>query len=242
MKIDFSPNNTFQRSFAAIAIGGAAVGLAGGVGKMIGRGKANKQMEALIAQNPVYKENPMARQRLGLAQSLLNARMPGAAAAERNIYGTQANRLSQLQRGATDSSQLLAMGAQAQGQTNQAFGDLGIAEAQDYQRRYGNLAGAQEGVIREGDKVFQDETRRFQDLAQIRGAQNANRQANWGDVSGMGFGLMDFGMTGLSGGFGDFLSKDNATTDRGIPSNPWSGSQGRKIDYGLINSSYPKFG
>lgn len=226
-------------SFVAI---GAGVGIAGGIGKMIGRGKANKRMEALMAQNPVYKENPLARQRLGLAQSLLNARMPGAAAAEQNIYANQANRLSQVQRNATDSSQLLALGAQAQGQANQSFGDLGMAEAQDYQRRYGNLAGAQEGVIREGDKVFQDETRRFQDKVQIQGAQNANRQANWGDVSGMGFGLMDFGM---SGGFGKMFGAGgggSAGADRGISSNPWSGSQGRNIDYGLINSTYPKIG
>lgn len=193
-------------SFAAIAIGGAAVGVAGGVGKMIGRGKANKQMRALMAENPVYKENPLARQRMGLAQTLLNARMPGAAQAEQNIFSNQANQISNIGRGASSAAQFLALGAQAQGQTNQAIGDLGIAEAQDYQRRFGNLAGAQEGVIREGDKVFQDQTRRFQDKVQFQGAINANRQANWGDVSGMGFGLMDFGMSGMTGGFGKMLS------------------------------------
>jgi hypothetical protein len=182
---------------AAIGLG---VGLIGGIGKMFGRGKANRQMEALIAQNPTYKENPLARQRLGLAQQLMNARMPGAAQAERNIYSNQANQVSNIQRGATDSSQLLAMGANAFGQSNEAFIDLGQAEAQNRQQQYQNLAGAQQGVINEGDKAFEDQVRKFNDLASIRGAQNANRQNTWGDISNMGFGLANFGMSGGMGG------------------------------------------
>lgn len=181
---------------------GLGIGLIGGIGKMFGRGKANKQMEALIAQNPMYKENPLARQRLGLAQQLMNARMPGASQAERNIYSNQANQVSNIQRGATDSSQLLAMGANAFGQSNQAFNELGQAEAGNKQQQYQNVASAQQGVINEGDKVFNDQIRRFEDLSRIRGAQNANRQANWGDVSNMGFGLANFGM---AGGFGNMF-------------------------------------
>lgn len=192
----------------------AGVGLAGAVGKMIGRGKANKQMNALLAQDPQYKENPLAKQRMGLAQQLLNARMPGAAAVERNIYGNQASYLSNASKVATDSSQLLALGAKAQGQTNAAFEDLGIQEAQDYQRRYGNLSQAQEGVINEQDKVYQDKIRRFGNLAQIRGAQNANRQANWGDVSNFGFSAMNFGLQG-AGGIGQMIGGGSSPSTSG---------------------------
>jgi hypothetical protein len=181
---------------------GLAGGIIGGIGKLIGRGKANRQMEKLLAQNPAYKENPLARERLGLARQLLNARMPGAVQAERNIFSTQANQLSNINRGATDASQALALGAGVQGQTNDSIQDLGMSEAQDYQRRYQNLGSAQQGVIQEGDKVFQDKIRRFNDMASIRGAQNANRQNSWGDVSNMGFGLMNFG---LAGGFKNML-------------------------------------
>lgn len=182
---------------------GAGLGLVGGIGKMIGRGKANREMNKLLAQDPTYKENPLAKQRLGLAQQLLNARMPGAASAERNIYSNQANQLSNLQRNATDSSQLLALGSGAFGQANQAFNNLGEAEAQNYQQNVQNLNQAQQGVINEGDKVYQDQVRRWGDMAQIRGAQNANRQANWGDVGNLGFGLANFGMSGgMNGLFG----------------------------------------
>lgn len=181
---------------------GAAVGLIGAAGKMIGRGKANKEMNSLLAQDPKYVANPIARQRMGLAQTLLNARMPGSAALERNIYSNRANTISNLERNATDASQLLAGGAKVQGQTDDAFQDLQFNEAQDYQRRYGNLENAQEGVIREDDKVFNDGVRRFQNKVQIKGAINENRQNSWGDVSNLGFGLMNIGMSGGLSGMG----------------------------------------
>lgn len=195
---------------------GLGVGLIGGIGKMIGRGKANRQMKGLMAENPIYKENPLARQRMGLAQTLLNARAPGAAAAEQNIFSNQANQLSNIGRGASSAAQFLALGAQAQGQTNQSLQELGMQEAQDYQRRFENLSGAQEGVIREGDKVFQDQTRRFQDKVQFQGAMNENRQNTWGDISNLGFGLMDFGM---SGGFKKLFGGGGSSGGQGASGN-----------------------
>lgn len=180
---------------------GAGIGILGGIGKMIGRGAANRKMKRLLKEDPVYNENPIAKQRMGLAQTMLNARMPGAQAVQNNIYGSQANAMSNIQRGATDSSQALAMAAGVQGSTNDAFNNLGVQEAQDYQRRYSNLSDAQEGVVREGDKVFSDKTRRFGNKMQVNGAINENRQNNWGDVSGMGFGLADFAMKGGFDGF-----------------------------------------
>lgn len=202
-------------SFAAVAIGGAGIGLIGGIGKMFQSGAANKSLSRLQKLDPVYKENPMAKQRLGLAQSLLNARMPGASNIERNIYGTQANAVSNINRNATDSSQALALGAATQGQANQSFNQLGAEEAQDYQRRYGNYTGAQEGVINEQDKVYQDQVRRFGDLAQIRGMQNANRQQNWKDISNLGFGAMNFGMAGMSGGMGNLFGNGGGNSQGG---------------------------
>lgn len=188
---------------AAIGLG---MGLLGAGGGAIGRGKANREMEALMKQNPMYSANPMAQQRLGLAQTLLNARMPGSARAEQNIWSNQANTVGNFQRGATDGAQLLQMGAMAQGQTNNALDDLQTKETMDYERRFDNLGQAQEGVIREGDKVFGDQVRSFQDKVQMKGAQNANRAANWQSLSNMGFGMMSLGM---SSGFGGASEKKN---------------------------------
>src|ERR1044072_636235 len=158
-----------------LSIAGLGLGLIGGIGNIFGNRKANRKLDELMRSNPQYQANPLARQQMGLAQTLLNARMPGAAASERNIYQNQANMLGQVNRNATDASQALALAAAGQGQSNQAFGNLATQEAQDYQRRYGNLAQAQQGVINEDDKVFPDKVRQFQDRAHIMGAQNANR-------------------------------------------------------------------
>ena len=192
---------------------GLVGGLVGGIGKIIGRGKANRQLEQLLKQDPRYQINPLAQQRLGLAQTLLNARQPGAATAERNIYSNEANQLAFLNRNATDASQALALAGSIAGQTNQAFENLGMQEAQDYQRRYGNLTEAQQGMISEGDKQYQDQIRRYQDLLSIRGAQNENRQNTWGDIANFGFGLIDFGMSGGFGGRGG--RGTGSTTQRG---------------------------
>lgn len=187
-----------------LSLVGAGLGLIGGIGQMFSRGKANKELGQLMNQDPSYQANPIAKERYGLAQTLLNSRMPGSASMERNIYQNQANTIGNVQRNATDSSQALALAAGTQGQTNQAFNQLGMEEANDYQRRYGNLVGAQEGMINEGDKVYNDSVRRYGDKVQIKGAQQQNRMDNWQTLSNMGFGLGDFG---LSSGFGANMFK-----------------------------------
>lgn len=177
---------------------GGTVGLIGGIGKLFGSHNANKGLDDLLKKDPTYTANPIAQNRLGLAQTLLNARAPGAAYAEKNIYGNQANQQANIERNATDGSQALALGAAGQATTNNAFGQLAGQEDQDYQRRYSNVVGAQQGVINEGDKVYQDQIRRFEDLAKIRGQQNQNTSNMWGSISNLGFGAMNFG---LAGGF-----------------------------------------
>src|ERR1700722_8773782 len=211
---------------------GLGVGLIGGVAKLFGASSANQKLNQLEQQDPTYTANPIAAQSLSLAQPLLNARMPGAATAEKNIYNTQANTLAADQRGATSSAQLLATAGGVQGQTNQSFSNLGQAEAQDYQRRYANLGEAQQGEINEQQKVYQDQVRRFGDLAQIRGAQNQNTQNAWSSLSSAGFGLANFGLAGgaraLSGGGGgaSYGSNMGGSTD------PYANAYGSTNGYG----------
>ena len=148
--------------------------------------------------------NPLVAQRLGLANTLLNARSPAAAIAEQNIYNNQATTIAKAQRGATDASQLLLTGNTIQDNTNDAFNNLESQEAEDYQRRYQNQVAAQGAAIEEQDKVFQDKVRRFNDKFQIEGAQVANNANSWGDLSNFGFSLADFGMNGgFNGMFGN---------------------------------------
>lgn len=214
-----------------LSIAGMGLGLIGGIGSFFGSRKSNRQLEGLLKQNPQYSANPIAAQRMGLAQTLLNARMPGAAAAERNIYQNQANMMGNVNRNATDASQAMAMAAAGQGQSNQAFGNLATQEAQDYQRRYGNLSQAQEGQIQEGDKVYQDQVRRFQDTAQIRGAQAQNRQSSWQSLGNLGFGMMGLGMAGGDSMFGGGGRNANNAAQGGY--GPERTMQGRALNMPL---------
>jgi hypothetical protein len=197
-----------------ITIAGLGLGLAGSVGKGIQRSKANKELKNLMNTMPQYKENPLFAQRLGLAQQLLNARMPGAAAAERNIYQTQANQMANVQRGATSGSDVLLGGAGAAGQAGQAFNQLGQMEAADYQRRYGNLASAQDAQAQEQQRLFEDQLRRYQMQTQLQGAIQENRAATWGDVANFGMGAANLGMSAYkkSGGGGGSDDSEEYTT------------------------------
>jgi hypothetical protein len=171
-----------------LALAGLGIGAIGAIGGMISNAGSGSKLDALIKQDPTYRQSPYAAQRLGLAQTLLNARMPGAAAMERNVYGNQANQLGNVNRNATDSSQALALGSAAQGQTNQAFQNLSTQEQQDYYNRYQNFTGAQQGMIAEGDKVYQDQMRRYQDLAAVTGAKIQNKQTAWNSLANFGIG------------------------------------------------------
>ncbi len=186
---------------------GGAMGTVGTIFGAVAGMKADKKLSKLQREDPAYTESPYVKQRLSLAQALLNARMPGATAMEQNVYANQANTTSNLQRNATDSSQLLALGAGVQGQTNDAFGKLGLAEAGDYYNRLQNLVGAQEGATEEHRNLFDDALRRWQDKVNINQAQYAMRQQGaqnfinlggsvGGSVSSMGGGM------GSSGGGG----------------------------------------
>lgn len=179
------------------------LGVIGSIAQLLNVKKANRSLEKVLSLDPTYTENPLPAQRLALARTLFNARTPGAAATERNIYANSSNAYARAQGSATDSSQVLAAAGDIQGKTNQAFNQLGIDEAQDYQRRYNNVAGAEEGLINEQDKVFNDKVRKFGDYAQIKGAEQENKTnllnsaLNEADsLATMGFSLGDFGLSG----------------------------------------------
>jgi len=211
------------------AIAGIGLGLIGGIGKMFGRAKANRELKALAKQDPTYSADPrimqMANQRLGLANTLLQARAPGAMQAERNIYSTQAGQLAGLNRSATDASQALAVAAGIGGQTQDAFTNLGQQEAQDYYRRLGIQGDAQQGVMNEAQRVegnmFNDQLRKYQNKMDIQGAMQQNRQNTWGDISNLGFGLADFGMSGgFNGMFGGRPGTTQSITNQRVQNAP----------------------
>jgi hypothetical protein len=195
------------------ALIGAGVGLIGGIGGLFAAKKANKELSKLQKQDPTYTANPLAAERLAFAESLLNGRMPGAAQMERNIFSAQGSQMGNINANATDASQALALGAAAQGTTNNALQGLQLNEAQDYQRRYQNVVGAQQGQIQEGDKVYADKIRNFEDQVAMAGAKSANRSNAWNSISKGGFSAMNFG---LAGGWDALVPKGNGQQGNGF--------------------------
>jgi hypothetical protein len=162
-------------------------GLIGGAAKAITGLYQNGLANDIHPEYTPYKESPYASQKLGIAQQLFNGRAPGAANMERNIYNSGANALSGVGRNATDSSQLLALGAGIAGQTQNAFGDLQTKEQQNKYNLLDNLNQGYEGMTNEGDKVYRDKMMKYQmdvaQQAQLRGAAFSNIFGGFNDAA-----------------------------------------------------------
>ena len=183
---------------------GGALTIGGSVAKALQRAQANRELRE--AQKNMPKFTPQA----GFAKTLLNARMPGAAQAERNIFQTAANQMANAQRASASGNQLLLAGAGSASQTNQAFNQQQQQEAADYQRRYQNAMAAQQ--YDDAQKMAE-----FQRNLDIEGAIAQNRAANAGDVANLGMAGLNFGLSAgmkpgsmFKGMFDSKMTKANA--------------------------------
>jgi len=168
-----------------LPIGLIASGI-GAVAKLIKGAHQNKLANQVVVPEANYQISPYAQNTLDLSKQMFNSRMPGMASAERNIQGNNANANASVMRGTTDASQALAMMAATQGQTDQAFQNLGLQEGQYKQNAYANVASANQGMTAENDKLYQDRVRK-QEMAineknALRGASTANVGGGMNDL------------------------------------------------------------
>jgi hypothetical protein len=173
---------------------GALVSGVGALGKVFAGAKQNRLANKI---NPVfqqYQQNPLAQENLAVNKNLFYGRMPGAQKAESNIMQAQSNQLASAQRGATDASQLLAVGAGLQGGTNEAFSNLAAAEGQSKAALLPSLGQAYRGAISEGDKAYESMFQKYQIDRQDKAAlRNAGQQNIFGGIGDIGAGLMQYG-------------------------------------------------
>lgn len=201
-----------------------AMGTVGTIFSAIAGMKWDKEMSKLKDKDPAYTSSPYAQNNLGFAQTLLNSRMGGAAARERNLYGSQANAVSNINRNATDSSQALAAAAAAQGQTNAGFDDLQMREAQDAANKQNNLFNANKDMTVEHKDLFDDSVRRWQDQVNIITAQYKARKQGGSDIGQLGAGLSGMGGGGgmgggMMGGGGNPASGGGSSSDKRLKHN-----------------------
>lgn len=219
----------------------AALSAVNMVGKFISGAKQKKEANKI---NPVfnqYQTSPYAQKQLGIAQQMFGGRMAGAPQLERNIFANQATRLGGLQRNATDSSQLLSLGAQSQGMTNDALEDLQIREAQNKQMMLQNLNQAYGTMIGEGNKEYESMKYKFETDAARKDDLMKSAAANkYGAVSDLA--SMGFQMAGIPGSqmFGNLFKG-------GGPLKQFGGSGMNPIPYGAsvynkLTAPRPTFG
>ena len=178
----------------------AAMGIAKGVGALVGAAKDRKESKKIKPVYKPYEVSPYAKNTLGLAKQMLGAKSAAVTQAEANINQNFANQMGAAEQGATDSSQLLAMGAAGQAQSNQAALQLTPMQQQFQLQQQQNVMQANQGMTAELDKVYQDAMQKYMIDQQLKmGYRNSARK---------GF---DSGMSALSstlasaavGGYGD---------------------------------------
>ena len=192
--------------FPFMALGAGISGL-GSLGKIFAGANQNKLANQINPFFQQYQKNPLAQENLAANKNLFYGRMPGAQKAESNIMQSQSNLFSNAQRGATDASQLLAVGSGLQGGTNEAFSNLAAAEGQSKAALLPSLGQAYRGAISEGDKAYDSMVQKYQIDRQDKAALRESGMQNiFGGVGDIGAGLMQYGQfrslgnTGLNRG------------------------------------------
>lgn len=127
---------------------------------------------------------------LALSEGQLNAEMPGTAQYTQNIQQSQGSAIGEAERAGGGASNILASLGSIQGQSNQAYNQLQVAQAQDYQRRLANLQQSQNTMAAYKDKQY--EINEYEPY--IRDLQRKY------DLQGAGFGNIAQGLGSLSGG------------------------------------------
>lgn len=175
-------------------LAGAILGGLGALGKTI---SGISQMKKANQINPVWnevKENPLANQNLAATKNLFYGKNRAFTQAEANIRQAQSDQMSNAQRNATDSSTLLATGAGAAGNANQAFSNLAGQEALQQTGILDNLSRAFGMSINEGDKVNANKLMKYQLDSQAQAALRESGMNNiFGGVSDISGGLMQYG-------------------------------------------------
>lgn len=179
-----------------LTLAGAAIGGISSIARGIFGGKQQKKANQI---NPVfdqYKTSPYAQRQLALAQQMFGGRMSGAGAQEQNIMNNQASTLGNINRNTTDAARALALTGAVQGQTNDAFANLGMQEAQNKQNMLGNLNQAYGTMIGEGEKEYQSKLQKYmmdkQEQLALRTAGANNQFGALNDIAGM-FGTLGMG-------------------------------------------------
>ena len=168
---------------------GIGLGIAGSIGKFLLGNKQNKLADQINPVYDVYKGSNAVGQNVAAAQNAYQGRMAGAGSAQENLLRAQQNSFANASRGATDASQLLALGAAGQGQTDAGFNSLATAEGQNQRGLLDNLQQAYGQKVQDDRAINQSQLEKYQIDTQAKaGLRNSGINNEYGavqDASGM---------------------------------------------------------
>ena len=163
-----------------VAIGGIGAGL-GAAFKIYQGVKQNSLADQINPQYDVYKGSSAVGQNVAAAQNAYQGRMAGAGSAQENLLRAQQNQFANASRGATDASQLLALGAAGQGQTDAGVNNLATAEGQNQRGLLDNLQAAYGQKVQDDRAINQSQLEKYQIDT---GAKQALRGAGMNNIAG----------------------------------------------------------
>ena len=192
-----------------VAVGGIGAGL-GAAFKIYQGVRQNSLANKINPVYDVYKGSNAVGQNVAAAQNAYNGRMAGAGSAQENLLRAQQNSFANASRGATDASQLLALGAAGQGQTDAGVNNLATAEGQNQRGLLDNLQQAYGQKVQDDRAINQSQLEKYQidsgAKQALRGAGMNNIAGGINDAAGM---ALQLGQLSSMGGAGKNLIGGN---------------------------------
>ncbi|TWI81184.1 hypothetical protein IQ13_2200 [Lacibacter cauensis] len=181
-----------------------------------------EQANAINPIDPTYQTSPFAQEQLDTARQSLNARMPGAATQENNLYRSQANSMMNLAR-AANPQQLIAAAGAVQNNTENALNNLAVQEAQYRTSMLGNLNNALQVMTGENDKIYGDQLRKFdRDFNYKQGLLNSAEQNRANVSESISNGVTSIANTVLQFAGNGGFNKQPQQTLQPVSANPMS--------------------
>ena len=150
--------------------------------------------------------SPFAQQSRDLASQMFNGQMAGASTAARNIFGNQSNTNAGIDRNAQSGAQALALLSASQGQTNNAFVQLGQQEGNYKLNALNNLNNANSAMTAEKDKMYEADLRKRMEAINeknaLRGSGMQNKFGAVKDLSSVGYAIGSMNGGPSEGGLG----------------------------------------
>jgi hypothetical protein len=172
---------------------------------LFGKKKRQREIDDLIAQRPKYEIPKEVGQDVEMRRNLVNARLDEQQDLVNNINTDKANSLNRVQSSSGSLEDMLAVGASADAQSQDALMKARISGAQERSARREGMSEALSNLAGFRDQAFKlNELDPYnQKVKMTMDNNNASRQMVSGGMKALGAGMTNLGTAGNAAGFGE---------------------------------------